>query len=432
MRTMIKYSILIVVFSIVMSQNAVSQRTDTLVTVWITNVERPAPDELQFDLLLASNSEELIYWANGTFDIAFASGFVIDPTTVSLSLEAVQDVIYQPLAGDPIPTDTYYMTPRIFPGRFSITIVGPELYVDTYPILPYDTLRLGRFSVKTTDGTNLTSNFMWLNPIYYYQALAYKLDKPLILPPSNILAEVNHNIEFSDINTLYTAEYKAQDIDKPEFILDYFNVEYIGKMVMQIDFATIQEAYNYGFIITRAYKYRSTDDEATLDYKDTIAHYRIGHNRYNPDLVGLGTRKPGKVYATLYDTVDHRQLTYCYELLYQDWDWNINFLARDCEFVPHALITEAFTAPSPFSHETTITYRVEDNVLMSAKVYDLRGKLVSTIFENKEHPPGYHTVKYVIPDFASTGVYNIFLRAVPVDDPDVEYSQAVIKTQYIK
>ncbi|MCK5742392.1 MAG: hypothetical protein KAH48_09260 [Chlorobi bacterium] len=427
MRTMIKYSILIIVFSLVMFQTAVSQRTDTLVTVWIANVERPEPDELQFDLLLASNSEELIYWANGTFEIAFASGFTIDPLTVTITLEAAQDVNYQPLAGDPIPTDTYFMTSRVFPGRFSITIVGPEIYEDTYPILPYDTLRLGRFSIATADGSNLTSNLRWLDPIYYYQALSYKLDKQLILPPSNILAEVNHNIEFSDINTLYTAEYKAQDIDKPEFILDYFNVEYKGKMVMQIDFATIQEAYNRGFIITRAYKYRSTDDEATLDYKDTIAHYR-----YDPRLIGLGTRKPGKIYATLFDTVKHRQLTYCYELLYEDWDWNINFLARDCEFVPHALITEAFTAPSPFRHETTITYRVEDNVIMSAQVYDIRGKLVSTLFENKEHPPGYHTFKYVIPDFASTGVYNIFLRAVPVDDPNVEYSQAIIKTQYIK
>ena len=105
MRTMIKYSMLIVVFSLVMFQTAVSQRTDTLVTVWITNVDRPAPDSLKFDLLLASNSEELIYWANGTFEIVFASGFTIDPSTVSLALDAAQDVTYSSANIDQIPSE---------------------------------------------------------------------------------------------------------------------------------------------------------------------------------------------------------------------------------------------------------------------------------------------------------------------------------------
>ena len=64
--------------------------------------------------------------------------------------------------------------------------------------------------------------------------------------------------------------------------------------------------------------------------------------------------------------------------------------------------------PNPFNANTTIKYSVMDQGLVHIRVYDLRGKLVSTLVKS-HHSPGYYSVKLNADRWAS-GMYEVVMK----------------------
>jgi hypothetical protein len=77
---------------------------------------------------------------------------------------------------------------------------------------------------------------------------------------------------------------------------------------------------------------------------------------------------------------------YCYDLWSTDFFGQSRYHGRVCVAVPHSVISFAQVEPNPFSDQTTLRYVLEDRVLLSIKVYDLKGKEVQTLMERREMP----------------------------------------------
>ena len=151
-------------------------------------------------------------------------------------------------------------------------------------------------------------------------------------------------------------------------------------------------------------------------------------------MVGLGTRDYGKKYHWYYDTVDYRGEEYCYALYYKDFNDIEHYLARACVPIPSAVITYAQANPNPMSYSTKITYKLDDDVILSATVYDLAGKIVKKLLDNVYVERGTHILDFDAPisEVASQGLYEVIFLAKPVDDNSVEVSRAIVKIQIVR
>ena len=67
--------------------------------------------------------------------------------------------------------------------------------------------------------------------------------------------------------------------------------------------------------------------------------------------------------------------------------------------------------PNPFNPSTTIEFTIPNYSYVSIKVYDIRGRLVSTLIDNY-YNPGFHQIKWNGKDHSS-GVY--FVKMISED-----------------
>lgn len=65
--------------------------------------------------------------------------------------------------------------------------------------------------------------------------------------------------------------------------------------------------------------------------------------------------------------------------------------------------------PNPFNPSTTISYDLADEAHVLLEVFDLRGRLVSTLV-NSQHQPGHHQVKFTAGVHNSSGMYVYRMR----------------------
>lgn len=388
---------------------------------------------VEFDLYLTRETKDWKYWANGTFQFDFdSSGYSANPTLHSIELvPGSSDLDLSPMTGQ-LPTTSYYITPRVFTGRFSITIVGPETY-QYCKIVPLDSIgiRIGKFRIKTQDNSRPPINFKWLAPYDYYQACAYKLDEDILLAPNVVKEYANSNIEMYD-RDFKTVDYLFIKAPEPQMIIKNFKATYLGRKKVLLTWETESEAFNKGFIIARAERTLEDGEAQSLTYLDTIADYRLGYNPHD-SLIGLGTTFAGKKYYFMYDSVPFVGTEYCWELMYQDFFGTIHGkMDYDCIRIPNAVIVFAQADPNPFSNTTKITYIVTDDLYLSCFVNDLQGKMVNRIYENEYRAMGKYDFELDAKSLAQQGLYNVVFLGVPIDDPTVELSNAVLKIQLVK
>ncbi len=389
-------------------------------------------DELEFVLRLERVSNEWSYFGNGTFQFVFDSaGYNVSP--VRHTIEMVPNSSDLPIIAIPgiLPTTSYIVTPNVLPGRFSITVAGPSDFQNCVsPLLGTEGLRIGKFVVRTKDGTMPPQKLRWLEPYVYYQALAYKLDRDSLFLPNLFYAQVNDNIEMDD-GVRSFVNYATSDRPKPQTILKFFDADYVGLKKVRITWETVSEAYVEGFIIVRGVRTPEKPNPTDVYYSDTIADFRRA-DPMNLPLIGLGTSSTGKLYSFEFDSVAYRGFDYCYKLLYKDFFGNIFTLAYDCERIPNSIITKATPSPNPFSVSTRIDYIVEDDVIVDAYVNDLKGKIVTRLLDNVYTSKGAHSLDFFASYLVQEGFYNVIFIAYPIDDPTVEISRAIVKLQLIK
>lgn len=389
-------------------------------------------NQLEFVIRLERINSKWQYFANATFQFAFDSaGYNVSPDRHSIELAPGSSEL--PIIAIPgiLPTRSYIVTPNVLPKRFSVTIAGPENFLDCV-VPPSDGrgIIIGKFIIKTKDGTVPPQKLRWLEPYIYYQACAYKLDKDSLFLPNLLYAQVNDNIEMDDGIRSFV-NYTTSTAPAPQTVLKYFNAEYVGLKKLKISWETQSEAYVDGFIVVRGLRTPDKPTPSEVFYSDTVVDYR------RPDFlsktfVGLGTSSIGKEYTFEFDSVAFRGLEYCYKLIYRDFYGNFIDLAYDCERIPNSIITKATPSPNPFSVSTRIDYIVEDDVVLDAFVNDATGRIVTNLLKGVYTPKGQHSIDFLASYNAQEGLYNVVFIAYPIDDPTVEISRAIVKLQLIR
>ncbi|MFN3307472.1 MAG: hypothetical protein ACK42Z_09860, partial [Candidatus Kapaibacteriota bacterium] len=359
--------------------------------VYLDSVKLTKGNQLEFVIKLQRLNDNWLYFANATFQFAFDSaGYNVSPDRHSIELLPGSSEL--PIIAIPgiLPTRSYLVTPNVLPLRFSVTIAGPENYEDCVVPLLDQGIIIGKFVIKTKDGTVPPQKLRWLEPYVYYQACAYKLDHDSLFLPNMFYAQVNDNIEMDDKIRSYV-NFITSTAPPPKTILKYFDVEYVGLKKLRLAWETQSEAYVDGFIVVRGLRTPEKPNVEDIVFSDTVADYRRS-DPMNRSLLGLGTSSIGKSYYYEFDSVAYRGLEYCYKLLYKDFFGNIVTLAYDCERIPNSIITKATPSPNPFSVSTRIDYIVEDDVILDAFVNDLKGRIVTRLLEGVYTPKVQHSI----------------------------------------
>lgn len=413
---------------------------DTMAIVKLADVKFLSENELKFNLRLQNVSDKWLYFANGTYQITFNLpedlGIVPDASKMNIKFTGNTDLklMTTPGVNDDLPKVNYRIFSEISKNnRISIFIVGPEDFNDAIYIAKADTgVILGEFILSGRDGFEIPENLKWQEPVDFYQACAYKLYNDTLIAPGVVWHTTHSNLEMWDsLSTNYTVY--TTDNQKEDFILDYFKVHYEGQKVVSIEWKTSSEPYNKGFILKRGIKSEYYMTENEVEYKDTVAYYPA-----NPELKGTGRNGLGGLYFVI-DSVDYRQVTYCYQLeyMFQKGDYRTDsLLARKCIDIPNAVIYEASASPNPFRDKTNINFWLEDDARVTAKVYDVRGKEIATLCEDVPYKINMrmdpHVLEYSPVELAPTGMYEVVIRAIPIKDQSITSSVAVVKIQLLR
>ncbi len=405
-----------------------AQQLDTLAIVRFENVEYLSYSELQFDINLCRISDQWDAFANGTFQFRFDQpGFSITDQNVEIILMSSQ-LPTAPITGT-LPEENYHIAQRVINGKFSVSIFGPKEYMHTALAGMDDCINLGTFVIRTLDGEQLPGGLEWVRPVDYYQAAAYKVMQDPPFPENIIAGYKDDNIEMGREFGNYTL-FEDGRAPLPDFNLAYFDVQYAGIKDVRMTWETTSEGFAEGFIIYRGIKPIEITDPALVNYNFLAASYVNGP--FATESRAKGTRTTGAYYELEYDSVEFRGPDYCYALYYEDQFGEIHFLAYDCTPVPKSVIARATPLENPFTSSTTIQYEVSDDVILTARVYDLTGREVETLIQRQQIPKGSHEITFTASEFASQGLYDVVFIAYPIEDPSIELSTAVVKLQLIR
>ncbi|MGB9913300.1 MAG: hypothetical protein ACPLRO_08040, partial [Candidatus Kapaibacteriota bacterium] len=217
----------------------------------LDSVTLKTENQLELILRLERVSDQWLYFANATFQFAFDStGYFVSPDRHTIELVPGSSEL--PIISIPgiLPTTSYIVTPNVHPGRFSITIAGPNDYSNCVVPPIGKGITIGKFIIKTKDGTIPPQKIRWLEPYIYYQACAYKIDKDSLFLPNMLQYQVNDNIEMDDGIRSFV-QYSVFDRPAPKTVLKFFNADYVGLKKLRLSWETISEAYVDGFIVVR-------------------------------------------------------------------------------------------------------------------------------------------------------------------------------------
>lgn len=421
-----RISYFLTVFAILLLQavSAYAVATNEIAIATIANPLLEKENELQFSINITRTTDEWVRWANGTFQLDLqGTGIRYE----NLGIELIPDSTDLNLA-------FYTITPRIVtvdlvPGtrltknRISITVLGPQNYSEAHQVFldSVKPLKVGRFRVFTLDNSvfPLKMTLDWLKPEAYYQACAYKLLNDSI--PWHV---GNNNIEMRN-KVLYRSDIPPGIPTMVMTLCD--STQYIGEKIVKLSWSTNGERNSYGFDILRAKLPFGETDPSQLTYTKIASFPNTGHGttfkRYN--------------YGPYYDSVGlDRGEKYYYKIISMSADNipNLDSAGQVIESycsvdIPYAVIVQAIPMPNPFSDGTKITYKLDDDVYLTATVYDPLGQVVQVLIDNQFLKMGNHEINFQASDFAVQGMYEAVFTAHPINDNSIELSRAVVKLQ---
>lgn len=422
--------------------------TEILSIVSIDEISQINNSTIEFDVRLGRNSEAWDRWANGTFQLKI-EGIADDrynDSVMSVTLiPGTTELTTQAYSKSPL--TAYVITPRLFPGRISVTILGPDEYSSAKFIPRDSTIRLGRFRVELRNNGRLGSNVQWVTPIDYYQANAYKLDRDSV--KQNVTwYSTDDNVEMRNFprilmngRTIVRKDsFRITPTSTQCFTLrdSSFIATYLGDRFVGLRWQTTCEQGIQGYIVRR----RVVECLGLLPSDLEFREVRRFGTVFDTALVSKGNSRTGFSYLmNVPDTVKYRDVVYEYELSALAFDGTRRYIDTTRVRIPNAVITTATGYPNPFATRSTISYTVSDRVTLTAKVYDITGKELATLIDKVDTPRSTpnangeltpYTIVWNAPDQASQGLYNVIFIAYPVDDNSVELSRAILKLQLLR
>jgi len=418
------------------------QTVDTVSLVRVSDVSQATPNSLDFNIEISRVSGIWSHLANGTFQMSLTgpNGNLIRFPNSSITFLDKSDLPLEPynsteLTKYTLATQTITDSAKT---RFSVAILGPDTFSNTsmIPILNADSsnfVLLGRFRI-TTDTLIQGSDLTFYFPTDYYQAIAYKRMSDSTLSGVTWHTESN-NVQMKDGKTIST-KYIGSKLDDPGMQIINFKATYLGQKKVRVSWESLSEVSNKGFIVSRAIRpFGMLGDENLVlnEYlgECTTCNFPGQTLTKIPEFDGLGTSKTGKLYS--YDEiVDYRGEQYVYRLFSQNFRNDTIYHAQTDLVVPNAIISFAQANPNPLSTSTNVEYFVEDDVLLTVKVFDSKGSEIETIIDKQQVSRGTYNFTYNASILSQQGFYGMWFVANPIDDPAVELSRALIKLQVLR
>lgn len=446
------YIWLFIFFVFVLSSINSFANKDTIAVIKLKNLILINNNTLSFDIFITRERNNWDAFANSTFQLGFDdSNFKFDDKNIECYLVS-SDLNLSTVPGITLPTEEYLIEPKIFDNRISITIVGPEQYDDCIKIPLNKDVLLGKFIVRTKSNQPIPKQLIWLKPIDWYQACAFKLDRDSLIQNSIPFYYKNDNLNMDDGKSI-TYVFETESYVEDKFIFDDFWVYYIGQKVDSLGWSTREEKDVLGFTVKRGVKTSIFE----IEYTEVVGTYDISSPKYNPGYVSKGYTKTGHIYDPFYDSVQYRGGQYCYALyatlLRKDGSKYDSLVAERCVNVPNAVISKAHPLENPFSDKTIIELHLDDDCYVDGFVTDEIGrfvkhletptgeKMIRTFMKggiNTSNPQdkvrnrGRYFIEFKADELSSQGLYNVVFIAYPINDINVEVSRAVVKLQYIR
>lgn len=398
----------------------------------------PKYDRATFDLVLRRLTERWQYFANITIrlqstDLAPTGGY--NPAVHKIQF-VYDSCDLQLVPFDSASMNAYTLDYNIVNGDLVVNILGPDSVLNAYSIpSTTDSLRLGRFIITSTDGSYVPEQLAIVQPADYYQAAAFKIDHDSVTGNGS-----GRNTWFNrHDNPPMVVEYEER-LPPPDTCGAIFNFygSYIGDMQVQLGFTVSDEHCYEGYIIERALVNRQQPEVLDFQGRSQLTYLN------EPRLRSCYCLEP-QVHDSLYDQVEYRRETYAYRLIGKRLPYygdTLQIIDTLFLYIPNAIISNARILENPFQDQTTVRFNVDDRLRLTAKVFDLGGRLIGYLendqgvpIENVEYAIGIgYELRFKAPSIASQGLYNILLVAVPVNDSsfDEESSRVIIKAQLLR
>ncbi len=387
---------------------------DTLAYVILKDPIITDPHTLEFSLHLKNHSHKWNWWANGSFQFELPLNIDIS-TNENFEFFQIEDEA----ALINLSEDAYTQLFAVTDNSFIINIMGPDNYGDCVYV-PFDsTISLGKYAIKSKSDIIFADSIEWKMPLNACQSCAYKAHQDSIALDDITWFKINDIIEMSDRKQQTICHYKVEKTPPPTFVMKYFQAEYIGNSIAKISWETESEAYNKGFSIRRAHPDNNSSGFNETEFR-LIADYQT-----NPSLAG-SENYHGKKYPVIFDTLSREGMEYIYILAYTDYDGFIHNIDTAYIFYPRSIISYAQPNPNPFSDKTTIEYIIEDDVIMNANVYDIKGREILKIMNEEYIAAGSYNILIENEQLHGTGFFELIIIAYPVKESSKYINKIVI------
>lgn len=413
---------------------------DTLAFIKIANSHLIDNQTLEFDILIERKSDKWLKFANGSFSLGFddTTNFTISPKDFqiySMKSELKQDI---EIGESDIPTRGYRTDYQIYNNRLSITILGPENYEDCDSVSLNKTLLLGTYRVQSKNNDLPYYKMRWLRPYTWYQACAFKLENDSLINNELKYYLSDDNVSMED-STSITYVF-IDDTTSREVGPVFFSAAYIGQKNSEYDWKVKNE---YDIVGYSVYRTMEIPGASSIKFDDQLLGTWRDGEKHNPAFKALGKYDEVVQYGEFPDQIEFRGGNYIYSLYASVKDTNglISDVFLDSAKIPapRAVIVEARASENPFRDETTIEYKIDDDCYITAYANDLLGKEIKKLKDENgieldkiKINKGVHTTRFVAPELASQGLYNVIITAYPILDPTVEVSRAVVKVQLVR
>jgi hypothetical protein len=422
---------------------------ESIAKVSIDNLTQISTTEFEFELHVKRLSPSWERWANGTFQIKIVGlpADHYDSTKLSFSMvpgssqlpdqRYVKDVLTR-----------YVITPEIVSNsHLAVTVLGPDEYADAKFIARDDSLRIGRFRIYSIDSTRLRDTVYWVSPVEYFQAESFKVEVDS-LNGALKLYNSNDNVEMNDLSCFSGSTLRRKDTfvvaARPTkcMKIDSLQAVYLGDRYVKIKWNTTCEQAVEGYILRRRVRQSLCLDPSDLEFREIR---RFG-KPFDPEMFSKGRTTTGFSYdLTIPDTVKYRDVEYEYELSGLYFDGTREFIDTASIYIPNGIIIKSAVFPNPVVDSATIFYMVDDAVRITARVYDMAGKEIQTLMEDKLHSrrlsmkdwkevraEDTYSVGWTRPEQGGQGVYIIVFIAYPVESKSIELSRSVLKVMVLR
>ena len=306
----------------------------------------------QFDIVVLRTGVTAWRMADATFQLTFNSG-----AFTSLAVTYV--------AGSTQLAAGYTIAPDITTQRINVDILSPTSYASSTDISSTTGTRIGTFRVTTISNVSANANLAWRTPLTTRQAMIQR--------------------QSNDNTTAITSNgtYVPPDNTPLPITLAAFTAQALANGRVKLDWTTLTEVNNYGFVVQR----RRDADSLFADVQNSfIPGHGTTTEPHNYTFIDSTLASPGR---------------YHYRLKQIDLDGTIHYSSSvTVDVIVLSVVENAprefrlmQNYPNPFNPETKIKFSVENTAHTTMHIYNIIGQHVATLFDGIAEAGRYYTVR---------------------------------------